>query len=70
MCDVVWHFKVNDTINKSDENQNEIELFSFDKHGDESDNEKDNERNENPDSGQSSNHENIKEVFFSEIVKL
>lgn len=36
-----------------------LNFFPFDKHEDESDNEKNNERNENPDSAQSSNHENI-----------
>lgn len=50
--------KVNDSVNYSfnteDDNQNEMELCSFDKQEDESDDEK----NKNPDSDQSSNRKN------------
>ncbi|XP_050916245.1 uncharacterized protein LOC127131362 [Lathyrus oleraceus] len=49
---------VNDSFNTEDDNQNEMEICSFDKPEDESDDEK----NENPDSGQSSNQENRKKV--------
>ncbi|XP_050888823.1 transcription factor MYB1R1 [Lathyrus oleraceus] len=60
---------VNDSFNTEDDNQNEMELCSFDKPED------DDEKNENPDSGQSSNQENrkkkmnLKKLYCCIVVK-
>lgn len=55
---------VNDNFNTEDDNQNEMEICSFDKPEDESDDEK----NENPDSGQSSNQENGKKGMYLYVL--